>query len=158
MCAHGGGLYRGRVWRMWAYLSAYNLYMFVSVGTMVFQTIYFLSPPLCFSQILVGLQVVSRNKHYESFKDLKNYLVLLGIKNYPVMVFNPAPVLKLRVRFDKCFVCSLTNRVATEQCKHSKLKSREVIFVIMKHQIFMSFEMKLEQLRCLDPRLYDYAF
>jgi len=33
--------------------------MFITVGLMVFQTIFYLSPPLCFTQVLVGVQMVS---------------------------------------------------------------------------------------------------
>ncbi|XP_076815787.1 lysosomal proton-coupled steroid conjugate and bile acid symporter SLC46A3-like isoform X1 [Clavelina lepadiformis] len=56
-CVHGGGRYPGRVWRMWFYLFAYDFNMFVLVGGMAFQTIYFLSKPLCFTPVLVGAQL-----------------------------------------------------------------------------------------------------
>ncbi|CAK8692149.1 unnamed protein product [Clavelina lepadiformis] len=55
-CIHGGGRYPGRIWRMWFYLFAYNFNMFVIVGGMIFQTIYLLSKPLCFTPVLVGIQ------------------------------------------------------------------------------------------------------
>ena len=59
LCIHGGGTYPGRVWRMWFYLISYDLFMFSNIGTTIFQTIYFLSPPLCFSTVTVGVQSVS---------------------------------------------------------------------------------------------------
>uniref|UniRef100_H2XT83 Proton-coupled folate transporter n=1 Tax=Ciona intestinalis TaxID=7719 RepID=H2XT83_CIOIN len=56
-CEHGGGWYVGRIWRLWFYILSYDLMMYVTVGCMVFQTIYFLSKPLCFTPVLVGAQL-----------------------------------------------------------------------------------------------------
>lgn len=56
-CEHGGGVRQGRIWRLWLYVISYCAYMFTNVGIMVFQTIFFLASPLCFSAVLVGLQM-----------------------------------------------------------------------------------------------------
>nr|XP_039269450.1 proton-coupled folate transporter-like isoform X1 [Styela clava] len=55
-CAHGGGYREGRVWRLWFYLMAFVTYMFVMNGIDIFQTMYFVSSPICFTPELVGVQ------------------------------------------------------------------------------------------------------
>ncbi|XP_039248736.2 proton-coupled folate transporter-like isoform X1 [Styela clava] len=57
LCSHGGGLRKGRVWRMWFYLLAFNLYLFPVFGTGIFDTMYYLSYPLCFSPTLIGIRM-----------------------------------------------------------------------------------------------------
>ncbi|XP_076820067.1 proton-coupled folate transporter-like isoform X2 [Clavelina lepadiformis] len=56
-CKHGGGRYPGRVWRMWFYLVAYAFTMYVIIGSTMVQTIFLLSPPLCFTPILIGIKM-----------------------------------------------------------------------------------------------------
>ncbi|XP_077969419.1 proton-coupled folate transporter-like isoform X2 [Styela clava] len=59
-CKHGGGIIRGKVWRIWLYLLSYFLYMFVNVGVFLFQSMFFLSYPLCFTPLLLGAQLAIR--------------------------------------------------------------------------------------------------
>ncbi|XP_039249817.2 proton-coupled folate transporter-like isoform X1 [Styela clava] len=59
-CEHAGGIMPGRVWRLWLYIISYCTYMFLNVGIIVFQTIFFLSYPLCFTPVLVGAQLSTK--------------------------------------------------------------------------------------------------
>ena len=57
-CVHRGGGFKGRTWRLWAYLIAENIFVFNLDGAGLVQTIVFLAEPLCFSTLLIGLQMV----------------------------------------------------------------------------------------------------
>ncbi|XP_077968756.1 lysosomal proton-coupled steroid conjugate and bile acid symporter SLC46A3-like isoform X2 [Styela clava] len=56
LCSHAKNIHRGRVWRLWLYIIAYALYMFVVNGIELFQTMFFISRPICFTPELVGAQ------------------------------------------------------------------------------------------------------
>nr|XP_039269469.1 proton-coupled folate transporter-like isoform X3 [Styela clava] len=56
LCSHAGNIHKGRVWRLWFYIIAYALYMFVVNGIELFQTMFFISRPICFTPELVGAQ------------------------------------------------------------------------------------------------------
>lgn len=59
ICSHGGGIHKGRIWRLWFYAISYGFMMYINVGTMSVQTMFFLSYPLCFTPSFIGIQGVS---------------------------------------------------------------------------------------------------